>query len=110
MKKTPLQEVKERFGSKEELVKALAPMLVRKPDESETEHQERLATVPNKKLLHLHRVQTELQSRFTNREGLVDAICKLEFGEKKVDQDYRTKLLGLSNAGLLDRHRALSRG
>ncbi|MBM4321106.1 MAG: hypothetical protein FJ125_14425 [Deltaproteobacteria bacterium] len=110
MKRTPLQEVKERFGSKEELVEALAPLLVRPEGESEAEHQARLLTVPNKKLLHLHQVQSETKKRFGSRETLVDAICKLKFGDKNIDQDYRTKLLTLSNASLLDRYRALSRG
>ena len=109
MKRTPLQEVRERFGGKNGLIKELAPMLRSWDDESQSELENRLTSTPNKKLLHLHRVETELKEHFGSREKLADAICKLQFGEHKVDLDFRTKLLSYSTAKLLDRHRVLSR-
>ena len=54
MKKTPLQEVKERFGSKEALVKGVASMIERPAGETEADSISRLTSVPNSKLLHLH--------------------------------------------------------
>ncbi len=109
MKRAPLQEVKSRFGSKADLIKQLAPLLRRQDGESETELRARLLRTPNRKLLHLYDVEQELRSRFKGREQLADAICKLRFADKKVDQDYRSKILNYSTARLLDRHRALSR-
>ncbi|MDY0059548.1 MAG: hypothetical protein RBU45_07035 [Myxococcota bacterium] len=110
MKKTPLQEVKERFGSKEALVKSVASMIERPAGETEADSISRLTSVPNSKLLHLHQIHTQLQERFGSREKLVDAICALRFGTKKVDQDYRAKLLKASVGTLLDRHGVLAKG
>lgn len=109
MKRAPLQEVKSRFGSKDDLIKQLAPLLQRQDGESETELRARLKRTPNGKLLHLYAVEQDLRARFTNREQLADSICKLRFAEKRVDGDYRAKLLTRSTARMLDRHRALSR-
>ncbi len=109
MKKTPLQVVKERFGSKEALAKELAPMLTRREGESVAELTERLSTVSNKKLLHLFDVETRMRERFGSREKLVDEICRLTFVGRKVDQDYRNKLLTFSTAKLMDRHAALAK-
>jgi len=109
MKRSPLQEVKERFTDKENLVKELAPMLSKRDEESDGEFRSRLQSASNAKLLHLHKVETELRDRFGTREKLVDAICHMTFADKKVDQDYRGKLLTLSSARLMDRHRALAR-
>jgi len=82
-KKTPLQEIKERFESKEKLVKELrslfdkGDLFVEKlnPDKG-------LAHVANRKLLKLHEVATEVTERFTTRAKLTDDLLKMLNREK----------------------------
>ena len=79
-KKTPMQEVKERFGSKEELAKLLYEKLERPyEDESQEDFELRIRTASNKKLLRLHRVHEEAQERFGGKDGLVDAVMKMRY-------------------------------
>jgi hypothetical protein len=51
---TPLQTVKEKFGSKEQLVSQLVSKLEAQEGESKDEFKARLLTVSNRKLLRLH--------------------------------------------------------
>ena len=51
---TPLQTVKEKFGSKEQLVSQLVSKLQPLEGESKDEMKARLLTVSNRKLLRLH--------------------------------------------------------
>jgi hypothetical protein len=83
MKKSPLAEVKERFGSKENLVKELKELFDKgnffedmlNPDKG-------LAHVSNVKLLKLHKVAAEVKDRFTTRANLVDDLLKTLKREK----------------------------
>ena len=78
MKKTPLQEVKERFGSKQNLVKELKGLFDKgKLFEDRLNPDKGLDHVSNAKLLKLHRVATEVTERFTTRENLVNDLVKL---------------------------------
>ena len=77
MKITPLQEVKEKFGSKENLVKELKAMFD-KGDlfEDRLNLDKGLQMVSNAKLLKLHKVAAEVKERFTTRANLVDDLLK----------------------------------
>ncbi len=104
-KKTPLQEVKERFGSKEELAKQLLAVAERPEGIEDDEFERILTTSSNKQLLRLHTVTETVKKRFGSKEALVDAIVDRTF--PKGNPPYRTKLLGLKNARLLDLHQSL---
>jgi hypothetical protein len=96
---SPLQTVKSRFGSKEALVEKVAPLLDRKPDETEAELRERLLRVSNKKLLRLLAREEELRARFGSREALVDQVTQQRAGRD--DADLKKKLQGHSTGRLL---------
>ena len=77
MKKTPLQEVKEKFGSKENLIQELKKIFD-KGDlfEDRLNLDKGLSRVANAKLLKLHKVAQEVKDRFTTRANLVDDLLK----------------------------------
>lgn len=102
---TPLQSVKNQFGTKEELVKKLLPLVERQADENDAALQDRLLRVPNGKLLRLWARENTLRTKFGTREALVDAIVKL----KSADGAYRTKALKLGTGRLLSLHQSLAR-
>ena len=99
---SPLQTVKTRFGSKEALVDKVAPLLDRRPEETEAELRERLLRVSNKKLLRLLDRAEDFGARFGNREALADAITQQRAG--RADADYKKKLLGHTTGRLLSLH------
>jgi len=89
MKLSPLAQVKERFGSKEELVAAIQKLATDELFLDRVNEDKGLDTVSNKKLLHLHDVLTKVQEEFGSRDKLIDAICEVE---KRKDEGYRTRL------------------
>ncbi|MCB9557235.1 MAG: hypothetical protein H6707_14095 [Deltaproteobacteria bacterium] len=89
-KKTPLQLVNDKYGSKEKLVDKLVGQLDPAEGESKDEFRARLLAAPNTKLLRLVATLDEVQKRFGGKDKLIDAILELE-GRKK-DEDYRTAL------------------
>ena len=111
MKSTPQAAVRERFESKEALVDAIlaADMLRPSDDESGEELKARLIKAPNSKLLRLHGQQTKVQTDFGGRDALVDALCKLKFEGRKVEEAWRDRVAGWSNGKLLDLHGSLSK-
>lgn len=77
MKKSPLAEVKERFGSKEKLVKELKGLFDKgELFEDRLSPEKGLAHVSNAKLLKLHKVATEIKDRFNTREKLVEDLLR----------------------------------
>ncbi|MDJ0763469.1 MAG: hypothetical protein QNJ97_10810 [Myxococcota bacterium] len=83
MKKTPLEEVKERFGSKANLVKELKTLFDKgKLFEDSLNPDKGLTHVSNTKLLKLHKVAGEVRDRFTTRENLIDDLLKTMKREK----------------------------
>jgi hypothetical protein len=83
MKKTPLAEVKERFGSKEGLIKELKELFDKgEMFENRLNSDKGLSHVSNEKLLKLHGVATEVKERFGTRAKLVDDLLKIEKREK----------------------------
>ena len=102
---TPLHTVKTEFGSKEALVEKLIPLLDRQADESDAEFKDRLLRVSNRKLLRLWQREQDLRGRFSDRDGLIDAIVKLA---DKGDAG-RHKLVAMSTGRLLSMHWGLER-
>ncbi len=96
MKNTPLQEVKERFGSKENLIKELKTLFDKgKMFEDRLNPDKGLARVSNAKLLKLHKIATEVGERFTTRENLVTDLTKLMGREKDEGLKERFEKWGL---------------
>jgi hypothetical protein len=78
MNKTPLAEVKERFGSKENLVKELRKLFDRTDlFENRLNPDKGLLRVANAKLLKLYDVAEEVKERFSTRAKLTDDLLKL---------------------------------
>jgi hypothetical protein len=105
-KKTPLQIVKDKYGSKAELIDAVAALVEPEEGESADDHKKRLKYVSNAKLLHLVGV-AEQAKQLGGRDGMVDAIVTLK-GQPK-DHEYRDKLKKLSLGRLVDLTRSLQR-
>lgn len=106
MKKSPLQQVRDQFGSKKDLVERLLPLVERlHSDESDAEYARRLGTASNKQLLRMWTTAAAVKEKFSTRAALVDAVVKAKFG--KENNDYRDALGRLTNARLLDLHRQL---
>ena len=107
MKKSPLQMVKEKFESKEALVKAVEKLAAgdlwidRVNDDKGLEH------VSNRKLLHLHEVLTAVKSEFGSRDALIEKIAELDGRQK--DADYRNRFGRWSTPRLWDRYRQARR-
>ena len=107
MKKSPLQSVKEKFESKEGLVKAVETLASGDLWIDRVNDDKGLAHVSNRKLLHLHEVLSSVKSEFGSRDALIEKIVELD-GRKK-DADYKNRFTGWSTPRLWDRYRQASR-
>lgn len=108
MKKSPLQEVRERFEDKLKLAEALMGKLERPYEESDEEFARRVRTMSNKKLLRLHSAHEKVEADFSGKAGLIDAIMTLRTGQGKPDEQFRAKLESYRVTRLLDIHRSHS--
>ena len=107
MKKSPLAQVKEQFGSKEKLVDALLGLpesILTRGEEDKDEYRTRLLAAANRKLLRLFQVGSSVEKRFGGKEQLVDGLLKL--AQRAKDTDYRGKLLSLSLGKLSDMYQS----
>jgi hypothetical protein len=102
----PMARVKERFGSKEDLVKTLVDPLAA-GDEDTGALRERLLRASNQQLLRLARVVATVKERYGDRDKLIATIGKAQ--NKTKDQDYLAKLQTLSLPRLLDLATATAR-
>ena len=104
MKKSPLSVVKERFETKEKLLKAVQALatdelwLDRVSDAKGLEH------VSNAKLIRLHDTLSEVKKEFGNRAKLIDAIVQSENRGK--DAGYKNRLERYPLPRLLDMQRS----
>ncbi len=98
---TPKQIVTARFGSRTDLVNAIAGLLGDEANKSA------LMGTTNKKLLRIHEVATTVQQRFGGKAGLIDAMAKLQFKTGKPNAGWREKMEGYTVKRLLDLHRQL---
>lgn len=89
MKKTPLEEVKERFGSKENLVKELKGIFDKGKLFQNRLNEDKGLRVSNAKLLKLHKVATEVKDRFGARDKLLADLVKVLGREK--DEDFKSR-------------------
>jgi hypothetical protein len=107
MKKTPLEEVKEKFGSKENLVKELKGIFDKGKLFQDRLNEDKGLRVSNAKLLKLHKVATEVQERFGAREKLVDDLVKVLGREK--DGDFKSRFENWGLPRLWDYYQAVSK-
>ena len=105
--RTPLLEVKERFGSKEALIKEIEKLTARKDLLTEKFAEKGIDHVSNAKLLRLHRLVTDVSERFSSRAALVDAYLELKHRSK--DEPYRQKLMTYTLGRLYDMYQAAHR-
>ena len=105
--KSPLAIVNETFGAKDKLVDKLVGLLDR-GDESKDDLRKRLSTAANTKLLHLHRVATEVKEKFGgSHDALVEHVAKA-LGRTK-DKPFVERLAAYSDARLIDLVKATER-
>jgi hypothetical protein len=96
MKKTPFVEIKERFGSKENLVKELKAIFDKGDMFLDCLNADKgLAHVANAKLIKLFDVVVEVKERFSTRTKLTDDLLKLLKREKDAGLKERFDKWGL---------------
>ncbi len=105
-KKSPLQVLKEKYGSKKELIAKIADGLEPLEGESGDDFKTRLVRVANAKLLHLAVVADNVK-RLGGRKGLTAKITDIQ-GKAK-DKDYINKLARFSLSKLVDMQRSMER-
>ena len=104
MQKSPLAIVKERFGDKAGLIKAVSGLVGDKLWLDRVNSDKGLERVSNRKLLHLHDVLSAIKSEFGSRDKLVDAVAELA-GRSK-DGDYKAGLAKKATPELYDLYRS----
>jgi hypothetical protein len=89
--KSPLSQVKDKFGDKKALVEAVKKFTGEELWIGRTNEKKGLAHVSNAKLLKLHATFSQVKEKFGTRFKLVDAILEAENRAK--DEGFRTRLL-----------------
>jgi hypothetical protein len=107
MKKTPLEQVKERFGSKEKLVEAVENLATDEMWIDRYNEVKGIQSVSNAKLLRLHDQLTEAKQRFGSRDQLIGAILDLE--KRTKDAGFKQRLGRYPVPRLLDLHSAAAK-
>jgi hypothetical protein len=102
MKLSPKQLVAKTFGTKQDLVNAILP-LVGGGDSVRS----RLMGATNAKLLRIHEVAKSVKDKFGGKSGLIDAIAKLQFAGKAPNAGWREKMDGFTVKRLADKFRQL---
>ena len=106
MKKSPLQQVQDRFKSKEKLIEAVRKLATDDLWLDRVNESKGLEHISNAKLLHLHDVLAEVKKEFGSRKKLVDALVAAEKRQK--DEGYRARLESWPTPRRLDRYRAIN--
>jgi hypothetical protein len=103
MKQAPLATVNQKFGSKEKLAAQLAASMDVPEGKTKEQFQKFLKTLPNSKLLRLHRVEEEFTTRFGGKtEKAVSSIIEARQLTGKAADSFREKAQGFTRARLLD--------
>ena len=104
MKASPLQIVREKFGSRAAIAEQLAGMVdAHHGDENKDQIKSRLMGLSNGKLLRLYQVEQKVREQYGDRSKLIDHLC-----EKRIqagltaDESFRGRLETYSKARLLD--------
>lgn len=105
-KQSPLQIVKDKYGSKEKLVDAVVALVDRDEGETEDEHRKRLKYVSNAKLLHLVSL-AERAKALGGRDGMIAKVLELK-GQPK-DHEYADRLKRMELGRLVDLAQGLVR-
>ena len=106
MKKSPMDIVKERFETRENLVDAILGLMSDSDKDDRTAA--RLKGAKNAQLLRIHSVLGEVQERFGSKDALIEEIAKQKFAGKSPEQGFVEKLKGYTSRRLLDMHRQVS--
>ena len=102
-RKSPLEQVKARWGSKEAAVDAVLGVI----GDPDGRTKARLRQARNEQLLKLWEAGQAVQKQFGSREALIDAIMKLKFPRGGVDDTYRQRVAGYGVRRLLETHKQL---
>lgn len=92
MKKTPLQTVRDRYGSKEKLVEEVMGLVKRPSDLPKDKFKQKLLAQSNRKLLALYDREQRVKDKFGNRDKLIDAIVGSQGGKRSEDKALRKRL------------------
>lgn len=98
--KTPKQRVADGFGSRSDIVAAIAK--ITGADKAE---QSRLMGTTNKKLLRIHETAKIVHDKFGGKKELIEAIATKKFVATKASDDWRKKMSGFTIKRLLEVHR-----
>jgi len=107
MKKTPLQQVVERFETKEKLVEAVEQLATDELWIDRFNEVKGLMSVSNQKLLKLHDVLSEVKKEFGSRDKLIAQILELENRVK--DEGLKGRYAKYPTPRLLDVYRAAAK-
>ncbi len=99
-KKSPMQQVQDEFGSKEELAKKVVGILDTPEDEDQADFEHRISTLSNRKLLRLWNAHQTVQDTYGSKSDLVEKITKARFNGHNAD--YAAKLETFNLPKLLD--------
>lgn len=99
-KKSPLEQVRDEFGSKAELAEKVLSILEAPEDEDTADFKHRVETMSNRKLLRLHRSHERVQKDYGSKDELVDKITKARFAGGNAD--YKQKISGFTLPKLID--------
>ncbi|HUU02631.1 MAG TPA: hypothetical protein VM425_14400 [Myxococcota bacterium] len=103
MKKTPLQQTRERFGSKDKLVEQIMGLIKRPANLTKDQLKKKLRAQSNKKLTIVLDREQSLKESFGGRDKLIKTLADSRAGSKKSeDKGYIQRLGKLSNGQLLD--------
>lgn len=102
-KLAPLAIVKKDFGSKEKLASQLAATMDIPEGQTREQFAAFLTTLPNAKLLRLHRVEQAFQSRFGGKtEKAVSAVIEKQGLLGKAADAFKERAARMTRARLLD--------
>lgn len=100
--KTPKQQLTETFGTRQDLVAKILPLI----SGGDAERKALMGTT-NAKLIRIHEVALSVSKEFGGKAGLIDAIAKLQFPNGKINAGWREKMEGFTVKRLADKHRQL---
>lgn len=100
--KTPKQLLAEKFGTRQDLVSKILPMIGGGDADKKA-----LMGTTNAKLMRIYEVASEVSKKFGGKAGLIDAIAKLQFPGGAPNAGWREKMTTLSVKRLFDKHRQL---
>ena len=99
-KKSPLQQVRDEFGSKAELAEKVLSFLDAFEGEDAADFKHRIGTMSNAKLLRLYRSNERINKEYGSKAELVEKITKARFAGGNAD--YQAKISGFTMPKLLD--------